>query len=317
MIDQNRREFIKKGMTTTAGLGMFSVIPSLSTFGATNADMFFKISLAEWSLHRTLQAGELDNLDFPATAKNDFGIEAVEYVNQFFRDKAEDAQYLNELKQRCSDLGVTSVLIMIDGEGQLGHLDDNKRKEAVEKHYKWVGAAKELGCHSIRVNVAGAGSYEEVQKAAIDGLGMLSEFGRKAGIGVIVENHGGFSSNGDWLSEVMRQVNNPYCGTLPDLGNFCIKARFENRQRICEEQFDPYKGTELLIPYAKGISAKTHVFDAEGNETEIDYLRIMKVVKDAGFTGYVGIEYEGSELSEPDGIKATKKLLEKVGKELS
>ena len=206
MIDQKRREFVKKGMVAAAGLGMYTSIPaSISAFGSTDAAMFFKISLAEWSFHRTLSKGEMDNLDFPSTAKNKFGINGVEYVNQFFKDKAEDMQYLGELKKRCSDLDVTSVLIMIDGEGDLGDLDDNKRNEAVERHYKWVNAAKELGCHSIRVNAAGRGTYEEVQKAAIDGLGRLSEYGQKAGIGVIVENHGGFSSNGNWLVEVMKQ----------------------------------------------------------------------------------------------------------------
>ena len=317
MINKNRRKFLKKGIAATAGIGLFSALPGISTFGKTSGDMFFKISLAEWSLHRTLRKGDLDNLDFPATAKNDIGIDAIEYVNQFFKDKAEDSKYLNELKKRCSDNGVTSVLLMIDGEGQLGDLDKKKRKEAVEKHYKWVDAAKELDCHSIRVNAAGNGSFEDVQKAAIDGLGKLSEYGQKAGIGVIVENHGGYSSNGDWLTEVMKQVDNPFCGTLPDFGNFCIKTRYEDGKRTCLEAFDAYKGTEMLMPYAKGVSAKSHEFDADGNETDIDYLKIMKIVKDAGYTGHVGIEYEGSTLSEPDGIIATKKLLEKVGKELS
>ncbi len=317
MINKNRRTFIKKGLTASAGIGFFSALPGISTFGKNNGDMFFEISLAEWSLHRTLRNGDLDNLDFPATAKNDFGIHAVEFVNQFFKDKAEDTKYLTELKKRCSDIDVATVLIMIDGEGNLGDQDKKKRKAAVENHYKWIDAAKFLGCHSIRVNAAGNGSYEEVQKAAIEGLSKLSEYGKKEGIGVIVENHGGFSSDGDWLSGVMKKVNNPYCGTLPDFGNFCIKTKFENGQRLCLEEFDKYKGTELLMPYAKGVSAKSHVFDADGNESNIDYLKIMKIVKDAGYTGYVGIEYEGSELSEYDGIKATKKLLEKVGKELS
>jgi sugar phosphate isomerase/epimerase len=317
MINRNRREFIKKGIATTAGLGLYSVIPGISALSKPAGDMFFKISLAEWSLHNALFKKDLDNLDFPATAKNDFGIDAVEYVNQFFKDKAEDTTYLNELKKRCNDNGVSSVLIMVDGEGDLGDLDKKKRKKAVENHYKWVGAAKELGCHSIRVNAAGNGSYEDVQKAAIDGLGSLSEFGEKAGIGVIVENHGSYSSNGEWLSEVMKQVNNTYCGTLPDFGNFCIKRGRKDGKSVCLEEFDKYKGTELLMPYAKGVSAKSNVFDAEGNERNIDYYRIMQIVKDAGYTGYVGVEYEGSELSEPDGIIATKKLLEKVGKALS
>lgn len=317
MIDNSRREFIKKGITGTAGIGLFSFFPGVFASGRAKADMFFKISLAEWSLHRTLRKGELDNLEFPEVAKKEFGIDAVEYVNQFFMDKAEDVRYLNELNTRCRDHGVTNVLIMIDGEGQLGNLDKKKRMDAVKNHYKWIDAAKTLGCHSIRVNAAGNGSYEDVQNAAIEGLGSLSEYGQKVGIGVIVENHGGFSSNGEWLSGVMKQVNNPYCGTLPDFGNFCIQRGNENGRDICLEDFDKYRGTELLMPYAKGVSAKSHVFDSKGNEANIDYMKIMKIVKDAGYSGFVGIEYEGSELSEVEGIKATKKLLERVGKALS
>ena len=317
MIDKKRRAFIKKGISATAGIGLFTAFPGSLSYGEEHGDIFFKISLAEWSLNKPLFKGDLKNLDFPAKAKNDFGIDAVEYVNQFFKDKAEDTDYLSELKTRCSDLGVTNVLIMVDGEGNLGDQDKKKRKQAIENHYKWVDAAKFLGCHSIRVNAAGNGSYEDVQKAAIDSLGTLSKYGEKAGIGIIVENHGGYSSNGDWLSTVMKEVDNPYCGTLPDFGNFCIKTEWKDGQRTCLEEFDKYKGTELLMPYAKGVSAKSHVFDAEGNERNIDYYKIMKIVKDAGFSGYVGIEYEGSELSPEDGIRATKKLLEKVGKELS
>ena len=307
-----RRKFLK----TTAGLGLLSVTPMNLLFGADPADLFFKISLAEWSLHKTLFAGELTNMEFPGKAKNEFGISAVEFVNQFFKDKAQDTAYLTELKQRCGDLGVTCVLIMIDGEGQLADQDKKKREEAVENHYKWVDAAKFLGCHSIRVNAAGEGTYEEVQKAAVDGLGKLSDYGKKAGINVIVENHGGFSSNGNWLSGVMKEVNNPFCGTLPDFGNFCINASYENGQRKCLEEFNRYEGTKLLMPYAKGVSAKSYAFDQNGYETTMDYVKLLQIVKDAGYTGHVGIEFEGN-MPEAEGIIATKKLLEMAGKKVS
>jgi len=316
MMNEKRRDFLKKGSLAVAGIGLYSVIPQISSFGKTTKDSFFKISLAEWSLHKTLRAGDLTNMDFPAKSKNDFGINAIEYVNQFFMDKAEDTSYLSELKQRCEDIGVTSVLIMIDGEGQLGDLDKKERKRAVENHYKWIDAAKYLGCHSIRVNAAGRGTYEEVQDAAIDGLGLLSKYGEKEGINVIVENHGSYSSDGNWLSTVMKKVNNPYCGTLPDFGNFCIKATFENRERKCLEEFDRYEGTKLLMPYAKGVSAKSYLFDENGHETTMDYFKLMRIVKDAGYTGHVGIEFEGS-MPEDEGIMATKKLLEMVGEKLS
>lgn len=266
-------------------------------------DPLFRISLAEWSLHRTLFDKKLDNLDFAKTAKNDFGIEAVEYVNQFFKDKATDRKYLTEMKTRASDLGVKNVLIMIDEEGALGDPDDAKRNQAIENHFKWVEAAQFLGCHSIRVNAQSQGTYDEEQARAADGLRRLTEFGASHNINVIVENHGGLSSNGQWLSSVIRKVNHPRCGTLPDFGNFNLGNG---------EQYDRYQGVKELMPFAKGVSAKSGVFDSKGNETRIDYQRMMKIVLDAGYRGYVGIEYSGNELSEPEGIRATKKLLDRL-----
>lgn len=285
---------------------------SLATTAA--APLFFRISLAEWSLHRMLQAGNLTNLDFPAKAKNDFGIDAVEYVNQFFMDKAKDQAYLADLKQRCDDLGVTSVLIMCDGEGAMADSDAQKRQQAVENHYKWVEAAQFLGCHSIRVNCFGQGSAEEVAQAGADGLRRLSEFAKPANINIIVENHGGYSSDGQWLSGVMRAVDMPNCGTLPDFGNFCVRR--ENGEpwgSPCVEMYDRYKGVEELMPFAKGVSAKSYDFDVEGNCTETDYARMLPIVKAAGYTGHIGIEYEGDALSEEDGIRATLALLKRVG----
>jgi len=314
-MNQHRRDFLKSLGLTAAGLGLTG-LSAEAWAGDFQKKPFFTISLAEWSLHKTLFGGQLTNMDFPAKAKNDFGINAVEYVNQFFKDKANDQTYLKELKQRTSDLGVRNVLIMIDGEGHLGDLDAAKRKQAVENHYKWVDAAKFLSCHSIRVNAHGEGSSEDVAKAAVDGLGRLSEYGAKNKIGVIVENHGGYSSNGQWITNVMKQVKNPYCGTLPDFGNFCMTAEYGGGEG-CKEEYDRYKGTQEMMAFAKGVSAKTHDFDENGNETQIDYLRIMKIVKSAGYRGFVGIEYEGSRLSEEEGIRATKKLLEKVGGMLS
>jgi sugar phosphate isomerase/epimerase len=270
----------------------------------------FKISLAQWSLHRTLRAkgGKMTNLDFPAASRKDYGIDAVEYVNQFFKDKARDEKYLKELKKRCSDNGVTSVLIMCDGEGFLGDPDDKKRKQAVENHHKWVEAAKFLGCHSIRVNAYSRGSYEEQLKLAADGLRQLCEYGDKHGINVIVENHGGLSSNGAWLAAVMKKVDHKRVGTLPDFGNFRLEGK---------KEYDRYKGVKEMMPYAKGVSAKSHDFDEKGNEKHTDYVKMMTIVLDAGYRGHVGIEYEGGKLSEPEGIKATKKLLEKVRDELA
>jgi L-ribulose-5-phosphate 3-epimerase len=270
----------------------------------------FQISLAEWSLHRALKAGKLDNLDFAKTAKEDYGIDAVEFVNQFFMDKAKDQKYLGELKQRAGDLGVKMLLIMCDDVGDLGHPDDAKRTAAVENHYQWVEAAKFLGCHSIRVNARSSNQdFAESQKLAADGLRRLSEFGAKHGLNVIVENHGGLSSNGKWLAGVMKLVNLPNCGTLPDFGNFNVSK---------DEEYDRYQGVDELMPFAKAVSAKSHDFDESGNDTQTDYFKMMDIVVNKhGYHGYCGIEYEGSKLSEPEGIKATKKLLERVRTEMA
>lgn len=300
----SRREFLTSSAAAFASLSLAGrgLLAAEEPKSAKKAPLF-KISLAEWSLNKALFGKKLDNLDFPKTAKEEFGIEAVEYVNQFFKDKAKDEKYLTDLKKRCSDLGVTSVLIMCDGEGSLGDPNNDRRTKAVENHYRWVEAAKFLGCHSIRVNAHSEGSFEEQQKLAADGLRRLSEFGAKHDIGVIVENHGGNSSNGKWLAGVMKMVDMKNCGTLPDFGNF--------------GGYDRYQGVTELMPFAKGVSAKSHDFDAEGNETKTDYRKMMKIVLEAGYRGWVGIEYEGGKLSEPEGIKATKKLLEKVREEMS
>jgi L-ribulose-5-phosphate 3-epimerase len=273
----------------------------------------FKISLAQWSLNRSFFGREgyakVDALEFAGIAKNTYGISAIEYVNQMYADKKNDDAYLKELKKRADDHGVKSVLIMCDREGYLGDPDTAKRTLAVDNHKRWVEWAKFLGCHSIRVNATSAGTYEEQIKLAADGLSKLAQFGATMNIGVIVENHGGLSSNGEWLSTVMKTVNNPNCGTLPDFGNFKI-----DKEKGLE--YDRYKGVAELMPFAKGVSAKTYDFDDAGNETLIDYRRIMEIVFNAGYKGHVGIEYEGKRLSEKDGIMATKKLLQVVGAEL-
>ena len=291
----HRRDFLTAMAAAVAGSQAWAV-------DAPTPAPLFRISLAEWSLHRTIFAGKLDNLDFPRAAKEQFGIAAVEYVNQFFKDKAKDAVYLADLAKRADDHGVTNVLIMCDGLGNLGDPDNAARTKAIENHFPWVEAAKRLGCHSIRVNAASKGTPEEQQKLAADGLSRLSDYASQMDMAVLVENHGGLSSNGEWLSGVIQLVSKPNCGTLPDFGNF--------------HDYDRYRGVEELLPFAKAISAKSHEFDADGNEVRTDYRRMLQLVAAAGYRGWVGIEYEGKALPEPEGILATKKLLERVREEL-
>ena len=294
-----RRSFIHSSLAALAA-------PSFSaeqTTKALKAEDLFKISLAQWSNHRALRGGKMVNMDWPEYTKKTYGIHALEYVNQFFKDKAKDNAYLSELKTRVSDLGMTNVLIMVDGEGHLGAGTDAKRQQTVDNHKKWVEAAKFLGCHSIRVNSHGEGDTDE-QKAinCVKGLGALATFAKDHQINVIVENHGGLSSNGAWMAKVLKEVGLDNCGSLPDFGNF--------------HGYDRYKGLEELMPFAKGVSAKSHEFDAEGNEVRTDYRKALKIVLAHQYHGYVGVEYEGGQLSEDDGIKATKELLEKCREEL-
>ena len=309
----SRREFLLySGKLISLGL----LPPFLSSYAPTTQagiDSFFNISLAQWSMHRQLRSGQLKMLDFPVKTQKMFDIYAVEYVNQFFMDKASDKTFLNMLKHRADDHGVKSLLIMVDAEGHLGAPNAPERHVAVENHYQWVAAAEHLGCHSIRVNASGVGSKTEVKKASIDGLRQLSEFAKDFGINVLVENNKGYSANGKWLltgpsangkwlADVIRGVDMPNCGSLPDFGNF--------------SDYDPYQGMRDLMPYAKGISAKSLEFDAQGNEVNTDFAAMLDIIKAANYRGYIGIEYEGAG-DEDKGILATKRLLSRLGQLMS
>lgn len=311
----DRRAFLKQSVTLAGGLTVMG-LPG-TRLSSRVEEPLFKISLAEWSLHRALWSGEINHLDFAKIARGEFGIDAVEYVNTFFFEKAQDKDYLKEMVSRADGEGVKSLLIMCDSEGNLGDPDESARKQAIENHYKWVTAAKFLGCHSIRVNAQSDGTYEEQMKLAADGLRRLTEFGDRKNIKVIVENHGGLSSNGQWLSNVIKKVDHPGCGTLPDFGNFCVQKSGPGLwEGDCFDEYDRYKGVSELMPYAKAVSAKSHDFDSDGNEIHTDYVQMMNIVLDAGYSSYVGVEYEGDGFSEMDGIKATKTLLERVRTEL-
>lgn len=312
-----RRKFLSQ-IAGTAAFGFASSLAFGKNISFFSADSFFEISLAEWSFHKALFANKMSNLDFPVVAKQQFGISIVEYVNQFFKDKAKDTSYLNELLKRCNDNGVKNHLIMCDDEDALADPDDKKRLQAVENHYKWVDAAKYLGCITIRVNAFGEGSAEDIQKAAIDGVGRLGEYAAKQTINVIIENHGGYTSNGQWMVGLMKGINKPNVAVLPDFGNFCVKRDsgkiWEGK---CIEEYDRYKGVAEMMPYAKGASAKTYNFDEKGNCIEIDYYKMLKIIQDSGFHGYLGIEYEGEKVSEEEGVRKTKALIEKVAASLA
>ena len=310
-----RREFITKSLTGSAAImATGTLISSKSHNGSTIASP--KISLAQWSLHRTLEKGEIHAEDFVSIAFEKYQIGAVEYVNAFYRNFAKDQKFWNNMKKRADDIGVNSLLIMVDNEGDLGDTDDKRRKEAVENHYKWLEAAKILECHSIRVNAFGKGDRSILRSALVDGLGSLAEYGAQLQLNVLIENHGLHTSDADFITGIIRQVDNKFLGTLPDFGNWCLNKEWGSTQGgQCTEMYDPYMGVEKMLPFAKGVSAKSYEFNQEGYETSIDYQKMFQLVKKSDFEGYIGIEYEGQGLSEDEGIKATKSLIEKAWRE--
>ncbi len=304
----SRRDFVALSVVGAAA----ATLPAFASRSETAPP--YRISLAQWSLHNALFSDELEHLDFAKTAREIYGIEAIEYVNAFFKDKATDDAYLAQMNTRAKDHGVTQLLIMVDGEGRIGAPSESERAQTIENHRKWLHAAKTLGCHSIRVNAASEGSFEEQQKLAADGLRRLTEVGAAMDLNVIVENHGGLSSNGTWLAGVMKMVDHPRCGTLPDFGNFCFDW---SKADLPEMWYDRYVGVKEMMPFAKAVSAKSRDFDENGYESQTDFRRMMKIVTDAGYHGWVGIEWEGKGVSEHEGIMLTKKLLEKVRDEMA
>lgn len=341
IMTQDRRRFLTASAALTAG-GLLSSCTDSGTDESPDARAEekpkFEISLAQWSLHRALKGGELDNLDWPKYTKDTFGIDAVEWVNQFFYEESLDhgfqpkgQDYLAEMKKRCDDSGVKSLLIMCDRVGNLGAPDNKQRTAAVEGHYAWLDAAKFLGCHSIRVNAASDATLSPEKQADLctDGLRRLSEKAATLGLNVIVENHGGLSSSGSWLAAVLANVDMDNCGSLPDYGNFYLvknrgkkeqyekqKALYEGDPSLTEDEFglayDRYQGVKDLMPFAKGVSAKAHEFDEAGNEVRTDFAKMMDIIVASGYEGHIGVEYEGDQFGEVEGVQKTKALLERV-----
>ena len=302
-----RRDFSKLTIASAfIGLTPLEILSATSN----NKDQL-KISLAQWSLNKAIKSGELSPLDFAKKARS-FDIDAIEYVSGLYTNHTDILKKISmkklskELLKRSDDYGIDNVLIMIDSQGSLASSNKKERLKAIDNHKKWIDFSYEIGCETMRVNLSGETKLDRWTENSIKSLTELSDYNKS--INVVVENHGGLSSNGKYLSNVMSEVNIDNCGTLPDFGNFCI----DGSPRACNEWYDIYKGVEELMPYAHAVSAKSYDFDDSGNETKIDYSKMIDIVKKAGYKGYIGIEYEGSRMSEDDGIIATKKLLEKL-----
>jgi sugar phosphate isomerase/epimerase len=271
-----------------------------------------KISLAQWSLHRHFWDGKLNPEDFADIAAEKYKIDAVEYVNGFYTDKAEDENFWNSMKNRSDAAGVKNLVMMVDDEGDLGESSGKKRLQAVENHYKWLHAAKLLGCHSMRVNAFGEADRETFKQAIMDAMSRLADYAAQLDMDIIVENHGLFSSDAGLMVELIKEVDRPNFGSFPDFGNWCLSAKWGTTQGDCEKVYDRYRGVAELLPYARAVSAKSYNFNEQGEDTKIDYYRLMKIVKESDYEGHIGIEYEGTEKSEHEGILLTMALMKKA-----
>ena len=320
-----RRTFIRNGFTLGLGAASFGTALAhnvLTDFSA-NSTPFFKLSLAQWSLHNAIWKRQLDPYDFTAKAK-ELGFEGVEFVNQLYPDvmKAKDKtaalkQFITKLNTAAKTEGVENVLIMIDGEGDLAVPSISERNQAIENHKAWVETAAAMGCHSIRINLFGERDEIAWKAQAAESMRKLGEFAAPYKVNIIVENHGYLSSNAALVMEMLADVNLPNCGTLPDFGNFCLEREAGKRwDAACIREYDRYQGVKELLPKAFAVSAKSHDFDQAGNETHTDFKRMLQLVKDTGYTGFIGVEYEGQQLDEISGIIATKELLLKQAKQL-
>lgn len=294
----------------------------------------FEIALGEYSFNSMFRAGKYDPLDLAALTKNEFGLDAIDYVSSFWVEKAKDRTFLGELKKRAEDNGVLNHVILVDlHQTELGDLQESKRKLAVEAHRPWIEVAKFLGCPSIRVNLCGfnvngfgtPGHKEAVFKASVDGYGRLLEHGARDGINVTVQNHVGYSCDPEWLVGVINEVNSRYAGVQADPDHFeelFVSVKPGGGHEFTKgASFDKYQGLAKIMPYAKAVNAKTHAFDSNGDEINLDYLRILQIVKSSGYKGYLGIEWEpegqGQQMSVDRGIKATQALLERAMSKLS
>ena len=306
-----RRQFNK--LFTSASSGV--ILSSAYSCNNLKKKNKFGISLAQWSLNKMIKIEKtLNPKDFAFQAK-ELGFDAIEYVSTLYRPELEKmtiSKLTKELTSNSEEYNIKNLLIMVDDEGDLSSSNANQIIESVEKHKKWVEMAYELGCHSVRVNLEGESELEKWKKNSVIGLTKLSEFASNSNINIIVENHGSHSSNGKALAEVIENVNLENCGTLPDFGNFCIKRKNNSLyDGPCEVEYDKYQGMRDLMPYAKAVSAKSYDFNDKGEETTIDFRQMMSIVEEFGYEGFLGIEYEGNKLSEKEGIRLTKELIQK------
>jgi sugar phosphate isomerase/epimerase len=308
-----RRGFMKKSSAAAMSLAASAV--GLSQHAAAQKKRSYGISLAAWSLHRTIGEGpgKRAMLDMPQMAREEWDFDAIELVNNMLLTW--EKPYFDRLIKNAADQNVKILLIMVDGQGRIGGDTEEKRAEAVKKHSFWIDVAGDMGCHSIRMNWSGAArnvaEKPEELKAfigrSVPGIRTLCDYGDKKNINVTIENHGGASSVPSALKKLIAAVDHERFGTLPDFGGF---SRNDDRSF----KIDIYDAIDLLMTDAKAVSAKCYDFDDQtGLETTLDYPRLIEIVADKhDYTGYIGVEYEGRRQGEFDGIRACNELLKKL-----
>ena len=313
-----RKEFIKLASTSALGISSLGYMSLQKP-----KELFFKLSLAQWSLHKNIKYGDMDPYEFAQVAKS-FNFSGIEYVTALYDNvmKVRDGDmskaitfWARKNKKLAEINDIKNVLIMIDEIEGLAEENKSRRLKAVENHKMWIDAAEIMGCESVRLNLYGSSNAEKWKDLSVKSLSELGSYAKNSGVNVIVENHGRISSDIPKLMDVIYGVDMDNVGTLPDFGNFCMADEGYGSvfDGSCETVYDFYKGVEEMMPKAFAVSAKSNDFDENGDEKTIDYMRMMKIVKSFGYTGYVGVEYEGERLSEEDGIKATRDLLIKIG----
>lgn len=301
-----RRTFIRSSVIGATALAATPLIARATQQKA------LKISLAQWSLHRSFRDGTLDAVDFASIAMDKYQIDALEFVNGLYPGKATDEKFWGKMNGRSKDAGVKNLVLMVDDEGDLGSASEKERLQSVENHYKWVNAAKLLGCPTMRVNAFGDSDREIYRMAIMDAMSRLADYAAKLNVNIVIENHGLFSSDAALIAGIIKEVNRPNFGAFPDFGNWCLSAKWGTTQGDCDKVYDRYQGVSELLPYAKAVSAKSYNFNEKGEDTKIDYYKLMKIVKESDYDGYIGIEYEGMEKSEHEGILITKELMKKA-----
>jgi len=283
---------------------------------------------------------------------------SVAYKGGFFQPNsnfglADAKKVAKESLKRSNDFGLKNLLIMVDGEGNLANIDRKYNDNSVENHKKWIDCASEMGCHSIRVNLDSDGSLDDWTNNSVESLNKLCEYAKSFGLNIIIENHttysgsGGesFAANPEYIINVIKKVDFENIGALPDFGNWCQSFKKRDRSELisrfrdnnekddepkvkitssyfstCNKMYDIYEGVSKLLPYAKAVSAKVNSFDENGEDLDIDYTKMLKVIKDSNYSGYIGVEQQASFEDNIDPIQAinlTKELLFKSWSKLS